>query len=109
MLDIDPWSRFTAYQALKHPFLTGLPNKPPPLRNDVMCFQVPPDTTGLYSHRIFWKPPWDPAVTRRKLLMAQKNRFSQSFDSSNQACNAAELSTYGPPDKQSIRYDILIV
>ena len=61
ILDPDPWKRWTAFQAAQHPFLTGAS---PRRKSD--------DVDSIY-----WIPPWDPSICRRKLLNVQKMREKQ--------------------------------
>lgn len=61
ILDPDPWKRWTAFQAAQHPFLTGAH---PRRKSDDMDI-------------IYWVPPWDPSICRRKLLNVQKTREKQ--------------------------------
>lgn len=65
ILDPDPWKRWTAFQASQHPFLTGIrPHRRP----------TGPDSDAL---GVYWLPPWDPSICRRKLLNVQKIREKQ--------------------------------
>lgn len=61
ILDPDPWKRWTAFQAIQHPFITG----------------VQPTRKSDDANAIFWDPPWDPSICGRKLLKVQKMRERQ--------------------------------
>lgn len=77
MLDPDPWKRWTAYQASQHPFITGQSSQ---LR------QKTADTKLDYNEEnqankdfdVYWVPPWDPGICRRKLLNVQRMREKQN-------------------------------
>ncbi|KAL7577733.1 hypothetical protein ACA910_010497 [Epithemia clementina (nom. ined.)] len=76
LLDPDPWKRWTAFQAMQHPFLTGALHQ---LRRKTERDKFDPkDTNHANLHlEFYWKPPWDPAICRRKLLNVQKMREKQ--------------------------------
>ena len=73
ILDPDPWKRWTAFQAAQHPFLTGAH---PRRKSDDLDV-------------IYWVPPWDPSICRRKLLNVQKTRERQQ-----------SRRSYAQPDEQ---------
>ena len=76
LLDPDPWKRWTAYQAIQHPFLTG----------DMSHFRKKSAGTKLQAKEenlanlelgYYWQSPWDPSICRRKLLSVQRLREKQ--------------------------------
>lgn len=71
ILNPDPWKRWTALQASMHPFLTG----------DVSCAGPKVVSKGCHDMplTVYWAPPWDPSICRRKLLCVQKAREKQNF------------------------------
>lgn len=76
LLDPDPWKRWTAYQAAQHPFITG-EQIVRPSEGSV------PDSQNSENHAnsvvdMYWEPPLDPGICRRKLLSVQKVREKQS-------------------------------
>lgn len=73
MLDPDPWKRWTAFQALQHPFITGELEK---LKKRRPGIALDPKTTNQANLELdlHWEPPWDPTICKRKLLNAQKLR-----------------------------------
>lgn len=107
LLDPDPWKRWTAYQASQHPFLTGsshrrlaariLPSTPTTTatansddddkmitsttgqNNDKVTTSSSSgsSSSGFREFDIYWVPPWDPSICRRKLLNVQKTREKQ--------------------------------
>jgi serine/threonine protein kinase len=70
ILDPDPWKRWTAFQASQHPFIIGGRSS-----------RTTPETVNNASagnkSQVFWVPPWDPSICRRKLLNVQKMREKQ--------------------------------
>jgi dual specificity protein kinase YAK1 len=76
LLDPDPWKRWTALQAVQHPFLTGdasqLRTKLPGMKLDVKEENIANVELG-----VFWQCPWDPSICRRKLLSVQRLREKQ--------------------------------
>ena len=73
LLDPDPWKRWTVFQLLQHPFITGdvsrIRVKGP---NDVFDPRETNHANMLLE--VCWTAPWDPSICRRKLLYAQKLR-----------------------------------
>ena len=76
VLDPDPWKRWTAHQASMHPFLTGSSA----YRVKTASGEVGADgtRTGAKPYEIYWKPPWDASIPRRKMLAVQKNKEKQA-------------------------------
>jgi dual specificity protein kinase YAK1 len=78
LLDPDPWKRWTAFQAIQHPFLTGdarqLQKKSPGMKLN----QTEQNLANLELDFV-WQGPWDPSICRRKLLSVQKLREKQSL------------------------------
>jgi serine/threonine protein kinase len=76
VLDPDPWKRWTAFQAVQHPFVTGqlvqLRKK-----NADMRLEARETNQANLILNYYWKAPWDPAICRRKLLNVQKMREKQ--------------------------------
>jgi serine/threonine protein kinase len=76
VLDPDPWKRWTAFQAVQHPFITGqlvqLRKK-----NADMRLEARETNQANLILNYYWKAPWDPAICRRKLLNVQKMREKQ--------------------------------
>ena len=73
LLDPDPWKRWTAFQAVQHPFLTGDLDRLRPKPSDVNLDPREENHANLLLD-VFWQAPWDPAICRRKLLNVQKIR-----------------------------------
>lgn len=71
ILDPDPWKRWTAFQASQHPFIIG------GRTNRVTPENVNKASGGNNKSQVFWVPPWDPSICRRKLLNVQKTREKQ--------------------------------
>lgn len=72
ILDPDPWTRWTAYQASMHPFITGSTSH--------RHRSLPPASSTAPNREvenILWAPPWDAAVGRRKLLDVERTRERQ--------------------------------
>jgi dual specificity protein kinase YAK1 len=84
LLDPDPWKRWTAYQASQHPFITGmsgqLRKKTPETRLDYK-----EENQANCNFDIYWQPPWDPGICRRKLLNVQRMREKQNAQRRNYA------------------------
>mmetsp|Transcript_25866 Transcript_25866/g.71193 ORF Transcript_25866/g.71193 Transcript_25866/m.71193 type:complete len:1182 (+) Transcript_25866:3-3548(+) len=76
LLDPDPWKRWTAFQAMQHPFLTGALNQLRP-KTEADVFDPKETNHANLDLDHYWKPPWDPAICRRKLLNVQKMREKQ--------------------------------
>jgi len=76
ILDPDPWKRWTAQQAAKHPFLTGAPfvRRGSQERHTK---QSKEENQANSLCDIYWEAPWDPNICRRKLLGVQKIREKQ--------------------------------
>jgi len=76
VLDPDPWKRWTAHQASMHPFLTGSSA----YRVKTASGEVGADGTraGAKPYEIYWKPPWDASIPRRKMLAVQKTKEKQA-------------------------------
>uniref|UniRef100_A0A7S1GLQ8 Protein kinase domain-containing protein n=1 Tax=Cyclophora tenuis TaxID=216820 RepID=A0A7S1GLQ8_CYCTE len=66
ILDPDPWKRWTALQASQHPFITGSSSH-----------RRRTEERRSREFDIYWVPPWDPSICRRKLLNVQKTREKQ--------------------------------
>jgi serine/threonine protein kinase len=84
ILDPDPWKRWTAFQASQHPFITGgQSHRRRPDNSSVNNNNNNDETTtttaggGNNNFDIYWVPPWDPSICRRKLLNVQKTREKQ--------------------------------
>jgi len=94
ILEPDPWKRWTAFQASQHPFITGSPLHPrrqQQQQQQDIASSVTGDesltasststdkksSSSSSSFDIYWVPPWDPSVCRRKLLNVQKTREKQ--------------------------------
>lgn len=77
VLEPDPWKRWTAYQASQHPFLTGVSGQ---LRKKSAETRLDPkeENHANLQFDVFWVPPWDPGICRRKLLNVQKIREKQN-------------------------------
>lgn len=77
LLDPDPWKRWTAHQASQHPFITGtsgqLRKKTPQTKLDYK-----EENQANCNFDMYWQPPWDPGICRRKLLNVQRMREKQS-------------------------------
>lgn len=77
LLDPDPWKRWTAHQASQHPFITGtsgqLRQKTPHTKLDYK-----EENQANCNFDMYWQPPWDPGICRRKLLNVQRMREKQS-------------------------------
>jgi hypothetical protein len=75
ILDPDPWKRWTSHQAAQHPFATGGPvsRRPDHLNPETMK----DENQANILCDIYWEPPWDPGICRRKLLNVQKMREKQ--------------------------------
>mmetsp|Transcript_8080 Transcript_8080/g.16259 ORF Transcript_8080/g.16259 Transcript_8080/m.16259 type:complete len:1277 (-) Transcript_8080:118-3948(-) len=88
LLDPDPWKRWTAFQAVQHPFITGQLSQLKKKTGDV---RLDPKETNLANLTLeyYWKAPWDPAICRRKLLNVQKMREKQQ-------ANRRSLSSRSP-------------
>ena len=76
LLDPDPWKRWTAFQAMQHPFITGNLNQLV-LKREADQFDLKDTNHANIELDYYWKPPWDPAICRRKLLNVQKMREKQ--------------------------------
>ena len=66
VLEIDPWKRWTAYQASMHPFLTGS-----------SVYRIKASSVGGVGVKpcdIHWVPPWDASISKRKLVVLQKTK-----------------------------------
>lgn len=76
LLDPDPWKRWTAFQAVQHPFVTGdvkqLRKKTPDMK-----FDPKEENLANLELDVVWQAPWDPAICRRKLLNVQRLREKQ--------------------------------
>ena len=85
ILDPDPWKRWTAFQASQHPFITGgqshrrRPDNSSVNNNNNNNDETTTTTAGGGNNNfdIYWVPPWDPSICRRKLLNVQKTREKQ--------------------------------
>jgi hypothetical protein len=77
LLDPDPWKRWTAYQASQHPFITGLSGQ---LRKKTAetKLDMKEENQANRHFDVYWVPPWDPGICRRKLLSVQKMREKQN-------------------------------
>ena len=77
ILDPDPWRRWTAHQASSHPFISGgavqRRSQGAPF-GEAAKEQNQANSVG----DIYWDPPWDPGICRRKLLNVQKMREKQN-------------------------------
>jgi hypothetical protein len=77
LLDPDPWKRWTAFQASQHPFITGqsgqLRKKGPETKLDYK-----EENQANRHFDVYWVPPWDPGICRRKLLSVQRMREKQN-------------------------------
>lgn len=76
LLDPDPWKRWTAFQAVQHPFITGQLSQLKKKTTDVRLDSKETNLANL-TLEYYWKAPWDPAICRRKLLNVQKMREKQ--------------------------------
>ena len=103
LLEIDPWNRLTAFQASKHPFITGHTPRIPVSISDRAVISNQLDCLDFKDAIIFWKPPWDPCITRRKHLMVQKSRISQSSGKSNEGYLMKEPTPVRPGNQTVIR------
>jgi hypothetical protein len=76
ILDPDPWKRWTAHQASHHPFITGGPFEQ---RRDstLNAEDLKEENQANLICDIYWEPPLDPGICRRKLLNVQKTREKQ--------------------------------
>lgn len=77
ILDPDPWKRWTAYQASMHPFLTGSTSYRRRSGVETTVTGGAHLEGSLEEFDIYWVPPWDPSICRRKLLNVQKTREKQ--------------------------------
>jgi hypothetical protein len=80
ILDPDPWKRWTAYQASMHPFITG--SVAHRRRQGIHTTGSSPAQgdqidNAIREYDIYWVPPWDPSICKRKLLNVQKTREKQ--------------------------------
>jgi serine/threonine protein kinase len=76
VLDPDPWKRWTAFQALQHPFLIGDFGQFR-RKSDEMKLDSKEENQANLKLDLYWQAPWDPAICRRKLLNVQKMREQQ--------------------------------
>jgi hypothetical protein len=76
LLDPDPWKRWTAFQAMQHPFLTGDLEKLRPKRPEVELNLKEENHANIVLD-FSWEAPWDAAICRRQLLNVQKMREAQ--------------------------------
>jgi serine/threonine protein kinase len=76
VLDPDPWKRWTAFQALQHPFLTGDFGQFR-RKSSEMKLDSKEENQANLKLDLYWQAPWDPAICRRKLLNVQKMREQQ--------------------------------
>lgn len=76
VLDPDPWKRFTAFQAAQHPFVTGQLSQLR-IKTDDMVLNPREENQANIELDVYWPPPWDPSICRRKLLNVQKIREKQ--------------------------------
>jgi serine/threonine protein kinase len=76
VLDPDPWKRWTAFQALQHPFLTGEFGQFR-MKSSEMKLDPKEENQANLKLDLYWQAPWDPAICRRKLLNVQKMREQQ--------------------------------
>jgi len=77
VLDPDPWKRFTAFQVIQHPFITGDLSQLRVKTAD-MVLDAKEENQANLELGLFWQPPWDPAICRRKLLNVQRIRERQN-------------------------------
>jgi type II secretory pathway pseudopilin PulG len=78
ILDPDPWKRWTAFQAASHPFITGGPLE----SSSAITRSSSSPRDENQANRLFglyWEPPPDPTIYRRKLLKVQKMREKQQL------------------------------
>lgn len=77
ILDPDPWKRWTAHQASHHPFVAGGPIQ---RRRDGprISEEIKDENRANLIGDIYWEPPWDPGICRKKLLNVQKMREKQN-------------------------------
>lgn len=77
LLDPDPWKRWTAYQASQHPFVTGIAGQ---LRKKTASTKIDykEENQANIGFDLYWAPPWDPGICRRKLLNVQRMREKQN-------------------------------
>ena len=102
MLDPDPWKRWTAFQAMQHPFLTGALHH---LRRKTESDKFDQKDTNHANLDLdfYWKPPWDPAICRRKLLNVQKMREKQQAMRRNlTTARPRETTSRGPQIRASV-------
>jgi len=77
LLEPDPWRRWTAYQAISHPFLMGGTFRvatPADAHGAVeaLAHGRGPDDPGA------WSPRWDASICHRRLLHVERSREMQS-------------------------------
>ena len=74
VLEIDPWKRWTAYQASMHPFLTGSTNYRIKTASGTKDADVNTCLGVKQPYDIIWVPPWDKSISKRKLVVLQKTK-----------------------------------
>jgi serine/threonine protein kinase len=72
ILDPDPWKRWTAFQVASHPFFTGAT-----MQENIDPSKIKDDNHANRLFNMYWEPPSDPTIYRRKLLNVQKTREKQ--------------------------------
>jgi len=101
LLDPDPWKRWTAFQAVQHPFITGDLSQ---LRNKTSEMKLDPkeENHANLELDVYWQSPWDPAVCRRKLLNVQKLREKQQAGRKGMA-SRSQSNEMIPPERRRVR------
>jgi len=110
LLDPDPWKRWTAYQASNHPFITGQINL---LRKKTAETKLNynEENQANKDFEVYWMPPLDPGICRRKLLNVQRLRekqnaqrkgYAQSRAQDNVEMRSASRSSQKSPSTNSV-------
>lgn len=76
LLHPDPWKRWTAHQVLNHPFLSG--NSVYRMKASSGVVDVDGTRLGVRPYDILWVPPWDASISRRKLILIQKEKEKEA-------------------------------
>jgi len=89
LLEPDPWKRWSSFQAIQHPFLTGDLDSLV-LKTSQHSMNSKGENQANVMLSTYWEVPYDPQIRRRKLLIAQRTR--ERHHSLRRASSASSFS-----------------